>query len=85
MEKTYEEITTALEAIEGVTDIKTYTLINNYGAYFKKDGVKFDLRRWANCYGTDIGWGVSITGNYKGLTTYKFDDAIQFIKDWKKD
>ena len=83
MEKTYEEITTALEAIEGVTDIKTYTLVNNYGAYFKKDGVKFDLRRWANCYGADCGWGVSVQG-HKGASCTTYDECIQFIADWKE-
>lgn len=39
----------------GATDIKFYSLINNYGYTFRLDGVKHDIRFWANSYGCHIG------------------------------
>ena len=83
MEKSYKELTADLTSIEGVTDIKLYTLVNNYGATFTKDGVKCDLRRWANCYGADCGWGVSVH-DHKGLGGKTYDECIKFIKNWRK-
>lgn len=83
MEKTYNEIIADLSNIQRVENIKTYTLVNNYGADFTKDGVKFDLRRWANCYGADCGWGVSVH-NHKGLSCKTYDECIKFISDWKE-
>ena len=38
----------------GATDIKRYTLINNYGYNFSIDGIGYDIRFWANCYGADV-------------------------------
>lgn len=38
----------------GAEEIKGYTLINNYGYTFKIDGIKYDIRFWANCYGAEI-------------------------------
>ena len=35
----------------GATDIEPYNLISNYGYTFNLDGVKCDIRYWANCYG----------------------------------
>ena len=71
MEKSNKEIIEALEQIDGVTDIKCYCLINNYGATFMKNGKKHDLRRWANCYGVDCGWDGGRT----------FEEAIEAIKN----
>lgn len=83
MEKTYKELTADLTSIEGVTDIKLYTLVNNYGAEFMKDGSHFDLRRWANCYGADLKWGVSVTG-CRGISNESYENCISFIKEWSK-
>ena len=35
----------------GATNIKRYSLINNYGYTFEINGARFDIRFWANCYG----------------------------------
>lgn len=51
-ENAFEE---ALSKIEGVSDVVGYTLVNNYGWAFKKNGHKYDVRFWANCYGVYIG------------------------------
>lgn len=56
MEKMSErEFEKALAKVDGVTDVYGYTLIANYGWTFQKSGYKFDVRFWANCYGTYIG------------------------------
>ena len=53
------KIREALEAM-GAKKIEGYVLINNYGYTFELDGVRYDARFWANCYGAYIGlWGVS--------------------------
>ena len=51
-ENAFEE---ALAKVEGVSEVKGYTLCNNYGWTFKKNGQTFDVRFWANCYGVYIG------------------------------
>ena len=38
----------------GATEIERYSLINNYGYRFKIDGIKYDIRFWANCYGAEL-------------------------------
>lgn len=53
-----EQIIKELKAIEGVEDVKSYTLVNNYGFTFVKNGKHYDIRRWKNCYGADLGWQV---------------------------
>ena len=35
----------------GATNIKGYTLVNNYGYTFELNGKRWDARYWANCYG----------------------------------
>lgn len=45
-----------LNNIEGVTDVKPYTLVNNWGCTFVKNGKHYDVRRWINCYGVDLGY-----------------------------
>ncbi len=43
----------------GATNIKYYSLVNNYGFTFEIDNEKFDVRYWANCYGVAINkWSV---------------------------
>lgn len=73
-EATREEILNDLSLINGVSEVEYYTLINNYGATFKKNGKKYDLRRWANCYGVDCGWGVF------GYSGDDYNEAIEAIK-----
>lgn len=38
----------------GATDIEDYSLISNYGYTFFINGVKYDARFWANCYGAAL-------------------------------
>lgn len=38
----------------GATEIEGYCLISNHGYRFKINGIKYDLRFWANCYGAEI-------------------------------
>lgn len=38
----------------GATDIEGYSLISNYGYTFFINGVKYDARFWANCYGAAL-------------------------------
>ena len=54
----YDDLEKALKAIEGVTNVKPYYLINNWGWTFEKGGKHYDLRRWVNCYGADLGYQV---------------------------
>jgi len=51
-----QEIADAIELFidYGCTDVKSYTLVNNYGYTFKYDGVDYDARFWANCYGVAV-------------------------------
>ena len=39
----------------GATEIEGYCLISNYGYTFKINGIKYDIRFWANCYGAYLG------------------------------
>lgn len=67
---------TALKSI-GCKDINRYDLVNNYGYTFTKDGVKYDLRHWLNCYGEAVDyWELSKVE--KCFDTFK--DVIEFIK-----
>lgn len=68
---TTNEIYNALQAIKGVEDVKPYTLINNYGWTFTKNGKHYDLRRWVNCYGADLGW--QVFGTKAEEDTHGFD------------
>ena len=44
----------------GATEIERYCLISNYGYRFKIDGIKYDIRFWANCYGAELNrWEIS--------------------------
>lgn len=36
--------------------VESYMLINNWGYVVEYHGTRYDVRRWANCYGSDIGW-----------------------------
>ena len=38
----------------GCTNVKYYALINNDGYTFVKNGVRYDVRHWLNCYGADV-------------------------------
>lgn len=69
------EVAELLQAIEGVTEIEPYCLINNYGCYFTKNKKRFDIRRWLNCYGVDAGWSV------QGTKDNTLDACIQAIKE----
>ena len=56
-----------LEAVAGVKKVEPYSLINNWGVRFTKNGKSYDLRRWVNCYGCDLGWGIDGLGSDKSF------------------
>ena len=57
MKKYYESnLEMLLDNIEGVTDVKPYSLVNNWGCTFMKNDKHYDVRRWVNCYGVDLGY-----------------------------
>lgn len=35
-------------------NFKPYTLVSNYGFLFEIKGIRYDLRKWENCYGDDV-------------------------------
>ena len=41
---------------EGAEEIKYYSLINNFGFTYNYNGVKYDSRFVANCYGAVCNW-----------------------------
>lgn len=82
IDRTSKEIRNDLSKIQGVENIEIYYLVNNYGATFTKNGVKFDLRRWANCYGVDLGWGVDIIQGHRGIGCASYKRCIKFISEW---
>lgn len=55
---TNADIEEKLKSIKGILNVKPYTLVNNWGWTFEKNGKHYDLRRWVNCYGVDLGWQV---------------------------
>lgn len=52
-----------LQNLKNIKDIKSYTLINNYGYTFTKKGKKHDLERIESLYGVDCGWSLDGTHN----------------------
>ena len=47
--------------------IDHYSLISNWGyIVMREDATYYDVRRWANCYGSDIGWGVDFMASRGG-------------------
>ena len=46
--------------------VGSYMLVNNWGYDVKYNGTEYDVRRWANCYGSDCGWGVMWLSNKGG-------------------
>lgn len=82
------------EALKGLgfDSVKYYSLINNYGYTFISKGIKYDLRRWLNCYGCDVDYwsldGRDIeSGKYVNVAcgTFKtFEDVIEYLKTKKE-
>ena len=35
-------------------NFKPYTLVSNYGFLFEINGIRYDLRKWNNCYGDEV-------------------------------
>lgn len=68
------ELAELLNNIKGISEVKPYTLINNWGCTFIKNGEKHDMRRWINCYGVDAGWSCS---HSKGDSSY--NSCINYI------
>lgn len=62
----------------GAENIKGYTLVNNSGYTFNKNGIYYDLRHWINCYGVEVDYyELSIRNSYKKFMT--FEQAIDYI------
>ena len=62
----------------GCENVQGYTLISNYGYAFTKNGIRYDLRYWANCYGMDLDYW-SISG--LNVSFNNLDEAFEFIKE----
>lgn len=62
-----------MEAVEifidyGCTNIKAYSLVNNYGYTFDYMGKHYDARFWANCYGVALNrWEIDGSNNNEAL------------------
>lgn len=69
--------------------IKTtgYTLINNYGITFEYKGHKFDMRYWANCYGTALNlWKIRNYIITIDITLQNFTDLLDaYIEKYLSD
>lgn len=64
----------------GGDNIKGYSLINNYGYTFTLDGLRLDLRYWANCYGVALDyWRIHAIGGQK--TSDEQKKIIKAIED----
>lgn len=62
----------------GCENVKGYTLISNYGYAFTKNGKRYDLRYWANCYGIALDyWSISDFD----VSFDNLDEAFDFIKE----
>lgn len=58
--------------------IEMYNLINNYGYHFEKNGKRYDLRHWLNCYGEEVDYyTLACVGTNKIFQT--FDEAVEYI------
>lgn len=82
MSKIVERINNQIAALEaaGAQEVKPYTLINNEGYTFTKDGIKYDLRHWLNIYGAEVDFW-SVGGNRTEKEAGTFEDAIEIIKE----
>ena len=62
-------------------DVEEYSLINNWGFSFNHNGVFYDLRYWANCYGVALNY-FDLMGLWKTKTPafHTLDEAFKFIK-----
>ena len=69
------ELKGILEKIDGVSNVKPYGLVNNWGCMFEKNGKRHDLRRWANCYGADLGFGIEAT------CSHDFEEILKAVKE----
>lgn len=62
----------------GAENVQGYCLVNNNGYTFNKNGCKYDLRHWLNCYGCDVDYYTL----FEKTTTRMFDtfeQAIEYI------
>lgn len=75
---TISEIEERLKSIKGVSNVKYYTLVYNWGWTFEKNGLHYDLRRWVNCYGVDLGFGVF--GTKAEEDTHHFDTVASIAE-----
>ena len=75
---TISEIEEKLKSIKGVSNVKYYTLVDNWGWTFEKNGLHYDLRRWVNCYGVDLGFGVF--GTKAEEDTHHFDTVASIAE-----
>ena len=62
----------------GCEDVKGYTLISNYGYRFTKNGKRYDLRYWDNCYGMSLCYWSIIDLNVK---FENLDKAFEWINE----
>ena len=75
-----------LEKIDGVKNVEYYGLVNNYGYTLEKNGKQFDIRRWVNCYGADLKWGIEEMhrkegSDFKGGTGLTLEQVLAKVKE----
>ena len=56
---------------------KSYSLISNWGYTVTHKGSTYDVRRWANCYGSDCGWGVMWISSKGGEKDEAWIEALE--------
>lgn len=62
----------------GCEGISYYSLINNYGYDFTKNGVHYNIRHWLNCYGVEVDfWTLE---NYENQNMSSFDTVENLIE-----
>ena len=57
-------------------NFKPYYLVNNYGFLFEVNGIRYDLRKWNNCYGDEVSYFTLESTQ----TTESFDRTFDIIE-----
>lgn len=76
-----EEFMERISQIKGVSEVRRYTLVNNYGVSFRKGGYTFDARFMANCYGAELNYWVLFACDKFYKDGYKLYDKTKSAYD----
>lgn len=61
-------------------NFKSYTLVSNYGFLFEINGIRYDLRKWNNCYGDVVSFFTLEATQTPESFDRTFDTIEQVIK-----